>query len=284
MEKRMTDFTYELPEKNIFKNRLIACLKYKGANDAAEILKQSNLSLTHGSQYSRKRWNEYLATVQIQVPISKIEVINEHVKQVITDACNEIMPLDAGFFVEPVKITPSLHEETNSLLDDIEQISTQITQKNMRYLPEDIIIKGKEMTEVYLYLYCIENSLRHFIEETAIKKYGEEWEQELTINKNIRRNLDIKAESRRKNRWLNFHFHQRSFLYDIDFPDLGSIIRLNWNELFIDHFPDTNWITTKIKELGDCRNLVAHNGYLDKHAQRVIKTYYHSILRQLKYI
>ena len=278
----MTDFTYDLPEKGSFKKGLIAFLKYKGMNDTAAVLKQCNLSLTHGSEYSRKRWNEFIATVQIEVPISKLEIFDNHIINIITDACNEIMPSDAGFYVEPVKITLSLQEETNSLLEDIEQISIQISNKNMRSLPEDIMIKGKEMAEVYIYLYFIENSLRHFIEETAIKTYGEEWEKELKLNKNIRKNLGIKAENQRRNRWLNFH--HSSFLYDIDFPDLGSIIQLNWNELFIAHFPDMNWITTKINELGDCRNLVAHNGYVDEHAQEMIKLYYHSILIQLDFI
>lgn len=35
----------------------------------------------------------------------------------------------------------------------------------LTYFPDEIKTKGVEMSEVYLYLYCIENSLRIFIDE-----------------------------------------------------------------------------------------------------------------------
>lgn len=54
----------------------------------------------------------------------------------------------------------------------------------------------------------------------------------------------------------------------------------NW-DLFKDYFPDQNWITTKIREMADCRNLVAHNSFIDNHGRDVLKTDYVSILKQI---
>ena len=42
-----------------------------------------------------------------------------------------------------------------------------------------------------------------------------------------------------------------------------------------------NWIVTKIEELSACRNLVAHNSYLEEHQRSLVKVYYTNILIQL---
>lgn len=58
-----------------------------------------------------------------------------------------------------------LISDENSLLDSIEEIQQNVNFGHLNLLPQDIQQKGREMSEVYLYLYCIENSLRIFIEE-----------------------------------------------------------------------------------------------------------------------
>lgn len=45
------------------------------------------------------------------------------------------------------------------------------------------------MAEVYFYLYCIENSLRLFIEKVALNKLGENYFEKLQINSNIEKNI-----------------------------------------------------------------------------------------------
>lgn len=58
-----------------------------------------------------------------------------------------------------------LINESESLLDSIQEIEQQVNFGHLNLLPSDIQEKGREMSEVYLYLYCIENSIRIFIEE-----------------------------------------------------------------------------------------------------------------------
>jgi hypothetical protein len=51
--------------------------------------------------------------------------------------------------------------------------------------------------------------------------------------------------------------------------------------LFKPYFPQQSWIATKIDELGNCRNLVAHNSYLGKHERDVIRVNFNSIIKQI---
>ena len=139
-------------------------------------------------------------------------------------------------------------------------------------LPDDIIQKGKDMAEVYFYLYCVENSLRLFIEKVAKDRLGENYFGQLKISKEIRKQQES------KHKWLRLRGDSEIFY--LDFKDFGTLIQNNW-DLFSPFFPDQSWILTKINELAECRNLVAHNSFIGRHEREVIKVNYHSILKQL---
>ena len=66
----------------------------------------------------------------------------------------------------------------------------------------------------------------------------------------------------------------------MDFSELGLIIENNW-DMFKGHFDSLQWIKTRIDELADLRNLVAHNSYLGEDEQEMIRSHYKSILKQL---
>jgi len=80
------------------------------------------------------------------------------------------------------------------------------------------------------------------------------------------------------NRWLPSRGD--SDLFYLDFEDLGGIIKNNWS-IFKAYFPTQEWIASKIGELSDCRNLVAHNSYLEETQRTLVKLYYTTILTQL---
>ena len=71
-----------------------------------------------------------------------------------------------------------------------------------------------------------------------------------------------------------------SDLFYLDFADIDDIIINNW-ELFKSYFPGQAWISSKITDLGNCRNLVAHNSNLGAHEKDVIRVNFNSIIRQL---
>jgi hypothetical protein len=190
------------------------------------------------------------------------------------------MPKEAGYDVMDVRVSPLLDDiqPEASLSDDLEKIVREMAENIVQILPPDIRNKGDEMAEVYLYLYCIENSLRLFIENVAKQKYGEKWFENLQLSRSIRDSITVRKELEKRNGWLSIRGN--SDLFYVDFKDLGSIISQNW-DLFKQHFPDLQWIDAKIAELAQCRNLVAHNSYVGNHEKEMIRLYYRSILKQI---
>lgn len=65
-----------------------------------------------------------------------------------------------------------------------------------------------------------------------------------------------------------------SDLFYLDFADIDDIIINNW-ELFKTYFPGQAWISSEITDLGNCRNLVAHNSNLGAHKKDVIRVNFH---------
>jgi len=207
--------------------------------------------------------------------ISSPSSTNKKIKNKLIELCNYIMPLEIGFRISEVKFKPKFNEGNNiSLIENLNQISN-LSNEISEFLPENIKMKGKDMAEVYLYLYCVENSLRLFIEKVALNEFGEDYFNKLQIRSNIKKNITSRKEKEEKNKWLGLRGD--SDLFYLDFEDLEKIISNNWN-IFKDYFPELNWITTKIREMGNCRNMVAHNSFVDEHARNVLKTDYESII------
>ena len=175
-------------------------------------------------------------------------------------------------------LSPLLLENGNLLGEDLNKIieSEIVTQSNL--LPSDIKNKGVEMSEVYLYLYCIENSLRLFIDKSLTQKYGANYRNQINISQAINKKIADRQAEEAKNKWVSLRGN--SFLFYMDFKELGDII-VN-NQDLSSCFPDTIWVQNKIKELGTIRNLVAHNSYISEHEKELIKVHYHSFLRQMK--
>jgi len=145
--------------------------------------------------------------------------------------------------------------------------------------PKDIMEKGNEMTNAYLNLYLLENFLRIFIENKAINKFGKSYWDQLTIRKEVKKNVNIRLQQEIQNKWLSLR--GKSKIFYTDFDDLRKIIISNWNILFKDLFPKETWITSRLEDLSVLRNRIAHNSYLDKNDQNTIETYANHIYKQL---
>jgi len=274
------EYSYEVPDKNKFLLAIIAIFRSKNENDIADLLKGCSCDINPSSQYSYVRWNCFSTSIHFSVPISKLGLFPVPVRKKITEACKNAMPLSAGYDVMEIEISPLLEDLSAdpSLSEDLDQISAELSQQIIPILPEDIKTKGKEMAEVYLYLYCVENSLRLFIEDVAKKQYGDDYFTKLSIPKPIQKGIDIRKTEEASQKWLRIRGD--SDLFYLDFGELGAVIQNNW-ELFKDHFPNQQWILSKIEEIVKCRNLVAHNSYIGSHEKEVIRVYYRSILKQI---
>lgn len=157
-----------------------------------------------------------------------------------------------------------------------EEVSKEVMDE---LLPEDIISKGEDMSVVYTFLYCIENSLRIFVDNVLIEEIGDEYTYKNTIPEKIKRKIEGRKKEEKINKWLSIRGGNDLFYTDLD--ELGNIIMNNW-VIFDKYFPNQNWIVVKIMEISECRNLVAHHSYIKKDDRDLLGVYYKQILKQIQ--
>ncbi len=163
---------------------------------------------------------------------------------------------------------------TETMAEAIADIVQKVNFGKLNLLPQDIQDKGREMADVYLYLYCIENSLRIFI--------GEIMKTEMvTIPTKVQDTINKMKESEKESKYLPIRGDND--LFYCDFIQLGKIISANW-KLFGKYFPkkDEHWINVFIDELYKIRCLVAHNSFVGDHEKQSLKVYYKNLILQLK--
>jgi hypothetical protein len=109
--------------------------------------------------------------------------------------------------------------ETETMADAIADIVRQVDFETLNLLPQDIQDKGRQMSDVYLYLYCIENSLRIFIAE--IMKTNT-----ISIPTKVQETINKMKESEKESKYLPVRGDND--LFYCDFIQLGKIIIANW--------------------------------------------------------
>ena len=203
------------------------------------------------------------------------DFIDNGLKNLFLDALAQLgYTVNGEGFIVPMQPLDAEREITK-ILSEATKVDVSIAEK---LLPWDIIKKAKEMAEVYVLIYCIENSLRMFIKYICTHQYGDNYIDKIQISERFREKIRGRKVYAEKNKWLPIRGEDDLFYLDIE--DLGKIIQNNW-ELFKSFFPDQHWITQKIKEIQDIRNLVAHNSYVGETERNLLKVYYKQILKQI---
>lgn len=275
------EFTYSSPSEDEFMRTLLLLLEKKNELDLIMLLSEASCSIAPSSSFSRHRWNAMYTEVHFRVPVDAYHELSEDELIRLIKICDIVMPKNVGYDVMNVEFIPTVSTpaKSSSLEADLKEISRSLDAVGSQFrLPKDLIAIGSEMSEAYLYLYAVENYLRLFIETVGKAQYGDDYFDQLTIPTSVTKNINGRKKKEAKNQWLRIRGY--SDLYYLDFKDLGAIIGNNWS-LFKSHFPDQAWISSKIDELGDIRNLVAHNSYLGDHEREVIRIYFKSIVRQI---
>lgn len=94
--------------------------------------------------------------------------------------------------------------------------------------------------------------------------------------------LNQKLESRKRKEAQKTYIPIRGGhdIYYMDFKDLNRYFTKYWTIVFYNIFESQSWITDKIKELYDIRNLVAHNSFnLNKDTSDLVKVYCKQIIK-----
>lgn len=202
---------------------------------------------------------------------------NSSTEEMIRRIFSVLMPNQANSTSEiylSIYAMPSINlTEENSIMNELEKIVDSDLDRNSSGLPFDIKTKGKEMSKAYFMLYCIENTLRLFIESEEKKML-----KPLVIPSSVRNKISGRKANESQNKYISVR--GTTDLFYMDFKELGDVI-VNNQEL-ISKFPNENWVRVKIDELGNIRNLIAHNSYIGEHELKIISTNYESILRQIR--
>lgn len=285
----MDNFTYVLPftKEDLLKG-ILREIKRRGESKLYICLKGSKLDIIDlGTSYyvdHDGRWNAKGIEINFFVNPTYIDELDENCeyRALLYNLCSSFIPGDVGYDLKRIKFTPSLSidiDEDNDIIYDLEsQIKSTSNKILKKILPEDIVIKGNEMSEVYMYLYAVENSLRIFIELVAKAKYGEGYFNKLSLTSNLKSTITKRKKHAISNKWLSFRGDND--LFYLDFKDLEIIINNNW-DIFKEYFNSQDFILPKIKEMAECRNLIAHNSYISKTDRDLIKSYYNSITMQI---
>jgi len=283
----MSVFSYRLPfDECKFADIIIKELKRTNSHDIAHLLKDSKISVNNTNIYSNNvgggRWNAYAVFIKFYVNPQNIDFLEEtQNKEVIIKICNSIIPEDVGFDIKDVEFIPNYtieYDSDDDLVDDLVKTVQSQSKRIIDFLSAELMDKGFEMSEAYIYMYAIENSLRQFIEKVCKQLYAENYFDSIKLTKRI----STKIESRKKDayvkQWLSFN--SNSDIYYLDFIELGDIIKGNWSD-FKSYFPEQEFIIPKINEIADARNKIAHNSYVGDTERRILKTYHRMILGQI---
>jgi len=281
-----SDFSYDPPDTNQYFKAVLMSLKKKEHVALYNILKNAQCSFNVSNSFSRRRWNAMYTTVVFRLPMVDYDRIDfekedDIYRTTLIKICDNLMPPETGLDIMHVEFSPQFETigEANNLESDLEEIKSALHETAAEFaLPSDITEKGQQMAEVYLYLYAVENYLRLFVDKVCTKIYGDDYFNKLNIPKSILNSIAVRKNQEDKNQWISIR--GASELFYLDFKEIGTLIQNNW-DIFKPYFPDPSWITSKIDELGNCRNLVAHNSFIGDHERDVIRVNFKSILRQL---
>lgn len=283
----MFDYTYTLPFEEIkFADIIIRELKRTNSHDVAHLLKDSKISINNTGIYSNNvgggRWNAYAVYIEIYVNPQNIDILEEtQNKNAISTVCNRIIPANVGFDIKDVEFFPDYTIEFDSDEDLVGDLVKTVQGQSKRItdlLSPELMNKGFEMSEAYIYMYAIENTIRGFIEKVLVAKYGDVYFNKIKLTKNINTKLSSRKADASIKKWLSFN--SESDIHFLDFIELGDIIRENWSD-FNTYFPNQEFILSKVSELADARNRIAHNSYIGETERTMLKAYYKMITSQI---
>jgi len=282
----MTDFTYLEPDNNLFFKALLSALKTQGHTDIEQNLAYATCSINTTQSFSRRRWNAFATFLEIALPLSiynseSLELL-ESKKDIIRTIADEIMPSKAGFDIMDVKFLPSLEVTDEPELEVNEELQRAISQATQELqnlmIPDNLINSAKDMSEVYGYTYCAENSIRTLIENISRERHSDNFLDNI-LTSEMKRKIDSRKRDADKWRWISARGD--TDIYYLDFEDLADIIKNNWS-LFSHLFPSQDWICVKIKEMAKLRNPIAHHCNIGEDEKLQIKLSYRQILAQVQ--
>jgi hypothetical protein len=133
------------------------------------------------------------------------------------------------------------------------------------------------MGQVYVAIYCLENSVRNLIRTVLTDKLGEQWWDKAASSGMKQKFINLKNREA-KNKWLTSRGADE--LNYIDWGDLVTLIR-KYQDYFASHIGDINFVALRLGELENLRNVIAHNGLLPDEEITRIELYFKDWCKQV---
>ena len=197
---------------------------------------------------------------------------------------NEILDADElaevrRYLSEPVVRSIVIQVKT---VESLERKPIKIDEKLIETfeLPKNLEGEAIKMAKVYPRFYVLENMSRYAIMETLEKEYGKDWWQiEGVVSRKIRDKVKRRMKEEKEKRWHGMKRGRHAIFYT-DLGDLGNIILTN-QEIFKKIFGRIDHFRTKLTEIEDMRNIIAHNNPLPLQEIRRLKFYSEELRRQV---
>lgn len=171
-------------------------------------------------------------------------------------------------------------EESGIITQQVPTIDSQERKDaaiSIEDFPSKIRIDALKMSSVYMAFFVFENSVRDLIKERLSDRGGIEWWKKCVPQK-IQKRVEDRRKKDEKNKW-----HAPRAAEDIaytDFGDMANIIIENWTS-FEDLFPNQEWVKTRLNDLEQSRNTIAHNNILEERDTQRIRMYLQDWISQV---
>lgn len=137
---------------------------------------------------------------------------------------------------------------------------TEVANINITpYLTAVDIDNARQMSQLYIIMHCLENSVRNFVERVLENKFGTSW-WDSAKNAETERKVNERKDKELKNKWLSPRGGASPLFY-LDWGDLVKLIRKFEND-FNPYINEIKFVQLRLEELEKVRNIIAHNGVL----------------------
>ena len=272
----------EIPNESDYYNTLLSYLKTKEPY-IYNILKNGHCELIPYDTYSQKnlplryryRWNAYSLHINFYIPVTMINKITFQLENELCDICDTLIEKKINYDVVKINIIPKIDNE--KVEDQIDHVINDMDVP-LEIIPSGIQQNAAYMGKYYVYVYYIENILREFIKRISVIYFNDDdYFKHLTVNADIKKK--IKERRNDQHAWLSSRSDDDIFY--VDFIELNLIIKNNWC-IFEKYLPNQSWIQSKIDDIYECRNKIAHNTFLSDIDKGMIKSNFSMIIHQLK--
>lgn len=144
-------------------------------------------------------------------------------------------------------------------------------------VPRNIRVNSRATQRDYQIVFVFENVLRELISSHLCELCGLEWFSKCVPGA-LREKVTQRRSNEKKNSW--HAGMDREDVYYLDLNDLSKIVIHNWKK-FEDFFPSQRWIESRINEVYQSRNIIAHANSLTKEESQRIALYLRDVLRQV---